>query len=143
MMRLTDVSRLARLQSNRTKRTVSNKDIRVYNRKAGVKYNGFAGDTTNLPHGVDNRTDNLELTEDEILDSVLNPNKKFRVKASDIKLSPDCVSDEVRMYWLQKINQSGINMARAGKESNTRKSVHDMFTLDRSSRDLYDWNEVL
>ena len=112
-MRLTDVRRKAQLVTNRTRRKVSNKDIRVYNSKAGVKYNGFANDTTNLPRTIDNRTDVLEPTEAEIIDSVLNPTKNFRVRAGDIKLSPDAVSEEVKDFWRQKIGQSELRRFKA------------------------------
>jgi len=45
-------------------------------------------------------------TEDEIIDSVLNSEKQFRVKKdSTTKLDPTCVSEEVKNYWRNKLGK--------------------------------------
>jgi hypothetical protein len=102
-MMLTQRIEKQRKRENATLRRASNDHIKIYDRASSMKGNPFAGDTTVLDHSVDNRTDGLMMTEQDVIDSVLNPRHNFRVRKSTIKLMPDAVSSEVREYWLQKI----------------------------------------
>jgi hypothetical protein len=99
--------------SDRARRLSANQDISIYDRKSSMLGNPFAGDTTVLDHSVDNTHENTPQTLDEIIDSVLHPNRRFHVKRSQTKLMPEAVSNEVREYWLQKIGQSRLNGAKS------------------------------
>ncbi len=58
-------------------------------------------------------------------------------------LMPSLVSDEVADFWRNKINASAVKRAKATDNINAPvKSVHDIFTLDRAKRELYEWLEV-
>jgi len=112
-MMLTRQIEISRKQKNAALRVASNKDIAIYNKVSSMKGNPFAGDTTTLDYSVDNHTDVVPQTEDEIIDSVLHPRHNFRVRKSTNKLIPEAVSNEVREYWLQKIEQSRVNGAKS------------------------------
>lgn len=53
-----------------------------------------------------------EMTEDEILESVLNPDKHKHSKRDIRKLDPSCVSDEVKEFWKQKVKDSELRRGR-------------------------------
>lgn len=141
-MRLTDVKKLAAKQTSRTRRRAANRDIALYDRSFAMKVNPFSSDTTALPRDIDNRTDVLNLTEDEVIDSVLNPERKFRVK-NETRLNPDLVPDEVAEVWRQKIQASRVSNARALNHQDKKQTMRDIFgALDRSKRELYQWIEM-
>lgn len=90
--------------------------IKIYNTATAYgkqcKSNPFAGDTTVLDWTVDNRSDSIHLTEEEVLDSVLFRGKRFHVKKSDVHLVPDMVSEEIKDYYRQKIWGSALRSAK-------------------------------
>lgn len=113
---LTRQRELARKASERAKRIRANADIAIYNRVSSMKCNPFAGDTTVLDRTVDNRTDNLPQTEDELLDSLLHPRHNFRVRKSDVRLVPEMVSEEIKDWYKQKIGATMVNNAKLKRD---------------------------
>lgn len=55
------------------------------------------------------------LTEDEIIDSCRQPNSRFHIKASDLKLGSMAVCEEVKDYWRNRIGQSLLRRGKAYK----------------------------
>lgn len=102
-----------RVKRNRELRKLSNDGIKIYNTTNAQRCNPYAGDTTTLPFKRDGKTDKGGWTEDEVLESVLNPNRRFHVKRSTETLAPVLVCDEVKNYWRNRIHNSVLNNAKA------------------------------
>ena len=143
MIKLTDVKRLARKQTERTQRRASNRHIAQYNTVSAMRCNPYSGDTTILPRDYDGKTDHGEQTEDDIINSLLYSESRSHVKRSLERLMPELISNEVKEYWQQKIGQSSIKAAKALKPAeNPHKQIFSTFIHDRSMRDLYEWMEL-
>lgn len=125
-MMLTRRIELARKRENAALRRASNEDIKIYNKVSSMKCNPFAGDTTVLDHSVDNHTDVLAQTEEEVLQSILYPKHSLRVKKSDVKLCPDMVSEAIKDMYLQKIRGSALRSARAYQEMTKTPKITTM-----------------
>lgn len=111
-MLLTKKKALAKVQEQREKHRASNDGIKIYNTARATRCNPFAGDTTVLDWTVDNRTDSIIMTEQELIDSVIFSGKRYHVRKSDVQLSPDMVSEEIKDYYRQKISGSALRSAR-------------------------------
>lgn len=113
-MMLTRQKELARIKRDRELRRISNQGIKIYNSVSAMRSNPYANDTTLLPFGADNRTDKGNITEDDVLESVLFAEKYTHRRKDITVLCPDLVSDEVKEQWLDKIRASVLRNARAG-----------------------------
>lgn len=113
MKMLTRQRELARKQLEREMRKRSNDDIRIYNTHFAQKCNPYSGDTTVLPFGTDNKTSVGNITETDVLESVLFAVKYTHRRKDVTQLVPELVSDEVRDYWLHRIHGSVLRNAKA------------------------------
>lgn len=114
---LTDQRRLAKLRMDRITRQAFKDAIAIFDTKTAMLGNPFSGDTTVLDHTVDNHTDVLPQTEEEVIQSVLFPKHNIRNKKSDIKLVPDMVTEDVKDYYRQKIGASLLRSAVAKQKN--------------------------
>lgn len=99
----------------REKRKQSNKEIRIYDLAASMRGNPFSGETTNLPFGKgDQRYHGTPefLTEQDLDEYLLFNGKRFHVKKSEVQLTPELVSDEVKDFYRAKIYGSAIRSAK-------------------------------
>jgi len=114
---LTNRIRLERQKRERELRRLSNDGIKIFNTARAMRVNPFAGDTTVISRSVDNKTDHGAKTLDDVIDSVCHRERRARNKKSDAELRPWAVSDEVKDFWLQKINASRVRGALNLKKS--------------------------
>lgn len=132
-------ARLAKKQTNATNRKVMLREFAISNTKAAFFY---SPSTTDLTRDVDGKTDHGCLTEDDIISSVKNGEKHGGFKRNKLDASPD--NFLYASFLRTKIKQSALDCAEARREKIApSNSVHDIFTLDRSKRDLYDWLETI
>lgn len=106
-----------RRKIQREKHKQANEDIKIYDRggKRSFKVNAFAGDTTNLPFRIGQRefigTD-MFLTEQDLDEFLLIRGKRFHVRKSEVQLTPELVSDEVKDFYRAKIFAGAVRSAK-------------------------------
>lgn len=110
---LTRQKEIEKRKRERELRRQSNDGIRIYNTAFAAKCNPYSGDTTVLPYGADNKTDKGNITENDILESVLFSVKHHHRRKDITQLVPELVSNEVRDYWLHRIHGSILRNAKA------------------------------
>lgn len=115
-MMLTRQKELARKNTIRELRKASNDGIKIYNSVSAMRVNPYANDTTVLPFGKDNKTDQGNITEDDVLESVLFAETHSHRRKDITVLCPDLVCEEIKDYWRGKIGQSIVRAAVAKKK---------------------------
>lgn len=113
MMFLTQQKAIEKRKAERAARRTLRQELRCYNTASAMKGNPFKGDTTVLDRTIDNRTDRGCMTEEDVLEAVMFPERHNRLKRSDVKLCPDMVTEDVKEFYRAKIGQGAVRSARA------------------------------